>query len=93
MKKYILKQKENEDLVAELIFNIDEAYTKEIVKVISNWIEDITFGQLLGRYSEENDGIFILSRVETPTFRVLQKRNTLKVYKRNTPSFYIEEIK
>lgn len=74
MKKYILKQKENEDLVAELIFNIDEAYTKEIAKVISNWIEDITFGQLLGCYSEENDGIFILSRVEIPHLEYYRRR-------------------
>lgn len=92
MKKFVLKKTFSETLIASLdIEAISSKYTKEAFQVVDAWVRDITNGEMFLLLAKE--GYYISTFKKGLNFRVVQKEDTIEVYKKEKPSFYIEEVK
>ena len=92
MKKFILKKKSNETLIASLDIEVlYSKYTKEAFQVVDAWVRDITNGEMFLLLAKE--GYYISTFKKNLNFKVVQKEDTIEVYKIEKPSFYIEEVK
>ena len=92
MKKFVLKKSPNETLIASLdIEAISSKYTKEAFQVIDAWVRDTTNGEVFLLLAE--GGYCVSPFKKNLNFRVVQKEDTIEVYKKEKLSFYIEEVR
>ena len=92
MKKFVLKKTFSETLIASLdIEAISSKYTKEAFPVVNAWVRDITNGEVFLLLAE--GGYCVSPFKKNLNFKVVQKEDTIEVYKIEKPSFYIEEVR
>ena len=92
MKKFVLKKTFSETLIASLnIEDLYSKYTEEAFQVVDAWVRDITNGEMFLLLAE--GGYYVSTFKKDLNFRVVQKEDTIEVYKIEKPTFYIEEVK
>ena len=92
MKKFVLKKSPNETLIASL--EIETLFSKNAIEafsVVNAWVRDITNGEMFLLLAE--GGYYVSTFKKNLNFKVVQKKDTIEVYKIEKPSFYIKEVK
>ena len=92
MKKFVLKKSPNETLIASL--EIETLFSKNAIEafsVVDAWVRDITNGEMFLLLAK--GGYYVSTFKKNLNFKVVQKEDTIEVYKIEKPSFYIEEVK
>ena len=92
MKKFVLKKTFSETLIASL--EIETLFSKNAIEafsVVDAWVRDITNGEMFLLLAEGD--YYVGTFKKNLNFKVVQKEDTIEVYKIEKPSFYIEEVK